>query len=418
MVPARRGTVYVMVLGISLLLAAIGVGALALARVNARAASTVGDAAEARLYAFSAIELGRLWIKQNPDWRAAYPAGVWAADRPIGSGAFTLEVVNAVNPAYPLDHAATDPVVMMGTGVKGAARQKMSVELSPRGAPLSCLEVSLIANSTITFSSAVVTTDQTIASNGSLTGTGSMISGRVEVHTTWTGGNYSPSLPVTGVAARTMPDPAALDAYIAEGSAISIASIPNVSGKKTIEKLVISPASPPYGASANAKGVYVLDCQNQAVRLRDARVVGTLVVRNPGTGFTVEKSVLWETAVANYPALLVSGNATLSYTRTALSESSLNVNFNPTGTPYQGVWDGDKVDTYPSAINGLVYVSGDLTTSADVVVNGALIAGNSISSTGKLALSYRRTWYDNPPPGFGEAAQMVPTPGSWRRVVD
>ncbi|HOW18328.1 MAG TPA: hypothetical protein PLC79_04765, partial [Phycisphaerae bacterium] len=101
----RRGSVYVTVLGLSLLLTTVGLGVLAVVRLQSRAAAGAGDAAEARLYALSAIELGRLWVKNDPNWRTNRPAGVWVANRPIGSGSFTLEVVNALNPAYPLNHA-------------------------------------------------------------------------------------------------------------------------------------------------------------------------------------------------------------------------------------------------------------------------------------------------------------------------
>lgn len=413
----HRGSVYVTVLGLSLLLTTVGLGALAVARLRSRAAAGTGDGAEARLYALSAIELGRLWAQNDANWRTNRPAGVWAANQPIGSGTFTLEVVNALNPAYPLYHAPTDPVIMTGTGFRGMARQKTSVRLVPLATPLGCLGVSLMAGHDLALNSAVVTSDQTIAANNNLTGSGSIIRARAEVVGTYSVQTYQSGLPVKGVAARSMPAASVFDSYVAEGSAISLAAIPSVGGKKTIQNVVISPKVNPYG-STNEKGVYILDAAGKEVRIGNARVVGTLIVLNASL-FVVQNSIAWEAEVSNYPALLVNGQLQLSSTTTALSEAALNVNFNPPEAPYKGVSDADKADTYPSAINGLIYAANDITTSNGVVVNGVVITDNDLVGGGGLTLSYRSTWYDNPPPGFGaSSSRLQPAAGSWQSVVD
>ncbi len=413
----RRGSVYVTVLGLSLLLTTVGLGVLAVVRLQSRAAAGAGDAAEARLYALSAIELGRLWVKNDPNWRTNRPAGVWVANRPIGSGSFTLEVVNALNPAYPLNHASTDPVKMTGTGFKGTARQKTSVVLAPTSSPLGCLGVALMADHDLALYSAVITSDRTIAANNNLTGSGSIIRSRVEVVGTYSSQMYQLGLPIRGVAPRSMPAATVFDSYVAEGSAMSLAAIPSVGGKKTIQNVVISPKINPYGA-ANAKGVYVLDAGGKEVRIGNARVLGTLIVLNPSP-FVVQNSITWEAEVPNYPALLVNGKLQLSCTTTALSEPALGVNFNPPDAPYQGTSDSDTADTYPSAIKGLIYASSDVSTSNSVAVEGVLITGNNLLGSGGLTLSYRSTWYDNPPPGFGgTSSDLRITAGSWQRVVD
>jgi len=326
-------------------------------------------------------------------------------------------VVNALNPFYPLNHASSDPVIMTGTGVKGTARQKTSVMLVPLATPLDCLGVSLMAGHDLALNSAFVTSDQTIAANHNLTGSGSDIRARAEVVGTYSIQRYQLGLPVKGVAARSMPAATVFDSYVAEGSAISLAAIPSVGGKKTIQNVVISSKVNPYGAT-NEKGVYILDAAGKEVRIGNARVVGTLVVLNASL-FVVQNSIAWEAEVSNYPALLVNGKLQLSYTTTALSETTLGVNFNPPEAPYKGVSDVDKADTYPSAINGLIYAANDITTSGGVVVNGVVITDTDLLTSGGLTLSYRSTWYDNPPPGFGgSSARLRPAAGSWRVVVD
>ena len=142
------------------------------------------------------------------------------------------------------------------------------------------------------------------------------------------------------------------DYYILNGTSITYASLPKQQAAN-IEKVVLSPNNNPYGSGLTSPtGIYVINCLGGNLRIRNARIVGTLVILNPGV-FSVLESVNWEPAVANYPSLLVSGTAELAFTNTPLSESSLRVDFNQ---------DTDKTDTYPSLIKGLIYASGDLTT--------------------------------------------------------
>jgi hypothetical protein len=116
----------------------------------------------------------------------------------------------------------------------------------------------------------------------------------------------------------------------------------------------------------------------------------------------------------------VKGNIALSYTTTPLSESTApKPNFNPGGTPYPypgGVVDVDKIDLYPSLIDGVVYVSGNLTTSGSPTVD-CLVVGGTWSAGGTLTLNYDGAVYQNPPPGFGGAG-MAPVPGSWKQSVN
>jgi hypothetical protein len=136
--------------------------------------------------------------------------------------------------------------------------------------------------------------------------------------------------------------------------------------------------------------------------------VGTLVILHPGV-FSVQQAVNWEPAIANYPSLLVSGNAELAFGASALSESSFGVDFNE---------DGDKLDTYPSLIKGLIYASGNVTTKSSVTLDGVLVIGGTLTAQNTLTLTYESTFLDNPPPGFGGAPQMVISPATWKQLVD
>ena len=120
-----------------------------------------------------------------------------------------------------------------------------------------------------------------------------------------------------------------------------------------IEGQLLSPAVNPFG-STNASGIYVLNCGNQNLVIANSRIVGTLVLLNANNNTSVQGSMIWEPAIANYPALLVASNLSFSTTSAGLSESTYGVNFNPPGTPYPyngGTSNNTQTDGFPSLIN-------------------------------------------------------------------
>lgn len=131
----RRGSLYVVVLGVSSSVMMIGLSALMAVRVERRAAADAADFAVARLYAQSAIELGFFWMRDDPNWRTNRPvAGSWITGQVIGRGAFSLSVVDPDD-----DDIAGGPnnfIVMMGTGMVGDATFQLEVTLSVDGAGL------------------------------------------------------------------------------------------------------------------------------------------------------------------------------------------------------------------------------------------------------------------------------------------
>ena len=65
----RRGVTYVLVLGATLIVGAMGYGGMLAVRAKARTANMLTDAAEARMLAVSAINLARLKIQNDLNWR-------------------------------------------------------------------------------------------------------------------------------------------------------------------------------------------------------------------------------------------------------------------------------------------------------------------------------------------------------------
>lgn len=412
----RSGSALLIVLGAAMLVALLGLAGLMALRIQRRVVEDSVDSTRARAYAQAAVEVGLMRIADDENWRTTYTDGVWVADQPLGDGTFTLEGHDPLDGDLADDE--TDEIVLTGIGVQGAARQKTLVRLVPQLRGVGALETSLFAAQTLTITTSIVQSDGVIGANGDVTASGSTVAADVESGGSISGSTYNGGQ-TSGLDPRTMPPDAALSPYTATGVFIDVTNLPASSSTRYLRDLVLSPNSNPYGA-AHAQGIYIIDCQGNEVVVSNVRIVGTLVLLNvhPTLGAKVADSVNWTASVSNYPALLVDGKLTLGCTQAPLDEATLTVNFNPAGTPYLGAEDSDTADTYSSAVEGLIYASGDIDVTNYPAVKGSVVAGGAMLVNGQLDLVYDDVYLTNPPPGFLDRTKLTVAPGSWSRDVD
>ena len=416
----ESGSVYMIVLALSMMVTVIGLASLFAVRVQRRSAIVSKDCAEARLCARSAIELGLYYVSSDSNWRQTWPNGTWLSNQPLGSASFTLEGIDPTDGV--LNDMDTEPLVLIGTGVKGLARQKMQVRLMAEAGGLSCLEVALHAGVNISFSNTTVQCNQTVSANDNITASNSTINSDVEAVGLISGSTYN-GTNTAGIDPRTMPDAnTVFDYYLANGTPISITDIPKSGPARKIRQQLLSPASNPYGAKiTNPLGIYVIDCAGERLAISRCRIVGTLVLLNPNSASQIGDCLNWKPAVDNYPALLIKGSMTVGMSDTTLQESVELVNFNPVGTPDDsGVEDTDTLDQYTAVIKGLVYVSAGFdVSSSQNRFEGVLVMGaNLTTSTATLYLTYQPTFLNNPPPGFKAPISMKIATASYKQVVD
>ena len=417
-IPARRdkiqnrtGTTYLAVCGMVLLVATISLGGLAAVRVRTRDARSRNDLLEARQYAVSATEIARLLIAQDKNWRTDYSNGAWFTNKPIGRGTYSLTVTN---PNGALNHSIFDPVILSATGTCGKATQYVQVTLNAQTIPYTCMTAALSTASGISLGTAVVdANNQTLGTNGGVSASGT-VNSNVSAVGAISGGAYN-GTNTTITTPLTFPDATAFSYYQQNGTNMSIGSIPSA----TIQNVLLSATNNPFGGGTNANGVYVIDCQGNSLNIQNCRIVGTLVLLNPGT-ITIKSSVVWGPAVSNYPCLMVNGGLTITCNGSYLNEGG-SQNFNPPGTPYpypSGTSNSTSGDAYPAAIQGLIYVAGSLSVQGTELATNVIVVGGAFSTSNSpsLYLSYDPTYYKNPPPGFG-IIQMIPSPGSWQQVV-
>jgi hypothetical protein len=417
----RQGVAYVTTLGIASLVAVMSVGALMAVRTQGKAADATNDSNEAVNYALAGTEMARLWIKNDANWRTSYTNRVapWTVAKKyaIGNGNFSVELVDPVDGN--ITNNNTDPVLVVSTGVKGAAKQKVQVRLTSSVAPLTCLKSAgvagngIVVNLSATLSNASnATTNKPVTSNKGISNTGT-VQAPTEYVTTISG-TYAKA-PTKITTALQLPDPAtAFDYYLSAGTSVSGSGNPI-----TVQLLVLSPDQASLGGSRNTQGIYVLDCQNKQVIIQNCRIVGTLVVLNPGTGSVIQGSVNWKPAVKGFPCLLVKGGTiAIKIAQAKLAENTTDkVSYNPPGTPDDaGVSNDTYTDQYASGIFGLVYVNSDVSVANAATVYN-LICSGTLSVSNTYYPGYDSASLDNPPPGFTAGSVVLQT-GSYQKRVD
>lgn len=413
---SRSGSVYVAVLGVSLIVAVIGIASLHVARLEVREATALEDMAKARLAARSGIECALAKLKADTLWRTTYASGVAnvlnGLSTLVGTGGYSFSLVDDDGN---LSDDQDDLVTLRCVGTSGDARHVIELMLAPTGDGLGCLSAAMHTGGDIDVNTNL-TTNQTISSNANIDCGGGNINGNAQASgSILPAGNVSGTR-ATGMAALQMPDPAGVfEFYMAIGTPIAYGSL---SGG-VIEEVVLSATNNPFGGATNQQGVYVIDCQGGNVLIRNSRILATLVLLNVGSQVEVSSSVNWEPFVANYPALMVQGNLLLNCTsQQALSESSNSTNFNPAHTPYMSQSDstyGDG-DTYPSLITGLVYSTGNLTVTNQASLTGVAVAAGTATISTNSTFNYKSLFFSNPPPGFTAGNLVEVVPGTWKQV--
>ena len=414
----RKGSVYLLALGVSTLIAVIGLSALTKVRINQRQARQGTARSTAQSLAMSAVDHALAIIDATPQWRTMLRNDVESAEFKLGDGTFTWKLVDEVDGN--LENDPSQLVRLRGTGRSGDAVQMYAVQLQPVKTPLACLKACLYGNGTIAWSGATVQADRWVGTNGSMNAVSAVINAPVRAVGGITGVSYG-DLKEPNSEAMEMPDPVAVfDYYLINGTEISLGALPlDSSGVRVLERLALGAKCNPLGL-VNAEGIYVIRCAGTQVVVRNCRVVGTIVLLDPGVGSRIEESVSWEPALPTYPALMVRGSMDIRMTAASLSESSggSNVNFNPPGMPYDGAEDADTSDSYPSIVKGLVYMTEKLINNTNgISVEGMILVGQTTNVSGTVNVKYRRDIYHDPPPGFYHMNKVVVVPKSWQQDV-
>jgi hypothetical protein len=402
----QRGSTYLMVLSSSMIVTVIGLASLLAIRVQRRSMQMTNDAAEARLYAQSAIELGLLYV-QDQNWRSTWSNGTWLSDQPLGNGCFSLEGTDPRD--NNLSDSEEDPVILTGTGMKGTAVHKVQITLIPTVKPLESLNTCLhsrddigIANGDqLTVVGAPVSANDRLSNNGTIDGDAE--AGRIASQ-----GTISGTLTVPAPS-KAMPDTDIINDYINKATWIVYAG--------TIENEVLTPTHNPWGW-ANSEGVYYIYTYNNNLTIRNSRIQGTLIV-NTGYGrLTLDDAVFMQSYRSYYPTLIVHGRTKIQCDGNVLSEVSCDTNFNPSWGPYLDQSDDDKLDEYPNEIQGLVHVTERLELEHHTCIRGTVICHDDVDCEDQVTIIHDPSLSVRPLEGYISIEGVHVSPGSCQQVVD
>jgi hypothetical protein len=182
-----------------------------------------------------------------------------------------------------------------------------------------------------------------------------------------------------------------------------------------IDSTVLSDTFNPFSlnnSSPASSGIYIVDCQNKPVQIRNSRIRSTLVFKNCPMVELV-RGICWETVGRNYPAMIVDGSV-VDKTRldssltNNLRESDLSYNFNPSHTPFGGIADNDFSDIFPCTIGGAILATNTITlgnaaASQGTIRNltGPILSKNQLLITNTTKdITFPSDMILNPPPGF------------------
>ena len=416
----RRGAaLYVAVMFTALIVSLLGLSGLTLVRVERERAALCTDRLMAMRNARSAVELALVVISNDSDWRNTYTNGDETTPQLIGASEQGMVSWVLEDSDGSLTDADTE-LRLHGVGRVGGAVQVRSVEIEGTPTPLDSLQTSVYAVVGIDQSNTVTTTAGAFATAGTLN-VGGTINGDGE-------GNpitYGVGGTITGTATdpgpgRTMPSPDVFDYYFDLATEIPYGSLPG----GELQEVLLSAGSNPYGAP-DADGVYYIHVPaGQVLGLTKVRVAATLVIEfEAGSSLDCQNTVLWEPSLGkNYPAMIAKTNGAvnieLAGASTQLKESTANTNFNPPGTPFDGLWDTDTSDRYDHRFRGLFHVIGasstvELTRDADL--NGCIVSEGTVLLENGIIVLLDTTLFTNPPEGYSLSADpMRAVMGTWR----
>ncbi|MGB2822253.1 MAG: hypothetical protein WBF17_14810 [Phycisphaerae bacterium] len=403
---ARRGSTYILILGVSVILMVIGLSAATVARVNTRSVAVDNDWAEAQVLAFSAAEHALAAIQATDDWRTKFRSSETTVN--LARGTFRWRLVDEADGDLADNDA--EPFLIVARGQVNDGAYAVGLNCVVDGEPLEALKCALHADHDVhlwAFRTLTATNGPVSTTSKLRTDHKSVLSGDVEAKSVTGSGRITGT--VTAPAPpKAMPSKGVFDMYRQMATRID----PGY----WIARKVLAPELNPWGAP-NPRGIYYIDAPGKSVTITNSRIYGTLVVRC--RQLFLAGNVLLHNSRGDQPALIVDGDlVTLNFSGTThLREGSANPNFNPRGAPYKGAVDADTSDTYPSEIQGLVHVRKEMWLGGTTRVRGVILCEGKAQCYGINEIIHDSDIYERPPLGYSSGAGRV-IPQGWKRIID
>lgn len=153
----RSGSVYIMAMGTSIIVACLALIGLQAVRVQRRCNEAMLQTVNAAGLAQCGIEFAQHAIQTNANWRTRFSHGVPVTRNTTG-GSFSVTLTDPDDGS--ISNQPTDPVIISSTGSFGSSTQKISAYLEPQNQLFAACRSSLYAASAIRLRSCTVHANQ------------------------------------------------------------------------------------------------------------------------------------------------------------------------------------------------------------------------------------------------------------------
>ena len=395
----RPGSIYFLTLAGSIILVAAVLALSYRLLAFRRTTRQDADADQARVHAELAVRYGLWYTRQQPAWRSNLNSGTWINPTTFGQASFSLA---GIDDDGNLADDTSDNVTLTGQAtVNGITR---SVQATARNAPDELLQFAVAARGRIDIdNNACINGDITSNNSVAKTGSSAQINGAAQAV-----GSVNEKTNISGQITESAPEKTfpnsdnILQHYQNHATAIPYTIM--------LENVLLSPSSNPFGQT-NPDGLYLINCSNRRINIRNCRIVGTLFLLSPGANSRVLGAMNWTPARPDYPAFIADSDFTFVVTADNLSEAALHTDFSLPSEPGHG----SQNDSYPSAISGLLYSTGAITLDNHSELTGAVISHSAVSVSGNAYITHDPALFDSPPCGF-RAYYLAALDGSWQET--
>lgn len=403
----RAAAVYLLTLSISMLLVGVGFTLITIQRADRRLQQNLACTDELKWCARAGIEIALAVMEQKPDWRATMVGDELFKDLPVGKGKVTVQVFD--DPDGQSANNDADPLRIKVVASRDGAQSCLEARLRPR--PHRALRYALFGTGVepIEFRAQATVSGPVRAHGPILANAGNQVQDDASFET-MTGYAIADPLAPKRFVDTAIPAPQPPMAFYQSMATVITGS----SGSHCeLKGFNLTPTSNP-GGTPNPHGIYWLRAGGREVLIENLHLRGTLIISETGTnGVTFQKGLMVEPGPLSYPVLLVDcpwGTLRISPDPSML-ETLITITPYVPGMDLLGIdmnEDGDKLDTIPSQVRGLVW-----SNAAHVVLeyqqwsfSGCLI-GNRITVDHGVNVDNDLALLDTSCPGFVDSAMSV-----------
>lgn len=421
-----RGGIYIAVLGVTVIVMTLGLGGLLAARAHHGVAVDLRNTMRAQAASVAAVELARLSMAENPSWRTELTSGVWSAPVAFAGTMVSWRVSDPTDGNLADDRS--EMVTVEGMASIAGSTQLTAVDLRAVKKPLEVLGFTVHAAGSMDNSGTLSSAGRGISTGGTLTNNG-VIRGDASALLMLGTGSISGSTSILSLAPG-MPAATVFESYKARATTIPWGG---GTGDWAVTWPLLSEGVNPSASGTNSDGIYSISVPASKVLFLELyRIRGTLIIDCADKACVqITKAINWEPTRTDLPILLIR-HLTSTYAQDqispavgTLSEATLGVNLNPTGSPYQGLANSTLTESYPSKLAGLIHVlfpvgnlgGSSVLVGANASMHGTLLSsGNITVASSGASLTFDDGLYADPPDGY-YAGTMEVIRGSWRRIA-